>query len=119
MVTVTQIEKGLGMFLDSELMPNLPVDGIQRVLAGTAMALLIKRSGSTIEEYSQHPFIKMLGIVDENGNWDIDTLKTEVKNQMGDKGITIDVPMIGSMTFHKEDIDKVTTFIKSAEGGVQ
>ena len=119
MVTVAQIQNGLATFMDAELMPKLPATGIQKVITGTAVALLIRRSGATIQEYSQHPFIKMLGIVDEKGNFDIDTLKTEVKKQMGDQGFDLDVPMIGTMTFHSADIDKIASYIKSAEGGIQ
>lgn len=119
MVTVQQIQSGLAAYLDAEMMPKLPANGVQRVITGAAMGLLIKRSGAIIQEYSQHPFVKMLGITDENGNWDLDTLKTEVKKQIDSNGVDIDIPMIGVMTFHQSDIDRISSFIKSAEGGVE
>lgn len=119
MVTVQQIQSGLAAYLDAEMMPKLPANGVQRVITGAAMGLLIKRSGAIIQEYSQHPFVKMLGITDENGNWDLDSLKTEVKKQIDGNGFDIEVPMLGVMTFHQADVDKLVTYIKSAEGGVE
>lgn len=119
MVTVQQIQSGLAAYLDAEMMPKLPANGVQKVITGAAMGLLIKRSGAIIQEYSQHPFVKMLGITDENGNWDLDTLKAEVKKQIDGNGFDVEVPMLGIMTFHQADVDKLVTYIKSAEGGVE
>lgn len=119
MVTVQQIQSGLAAYLDAEMMPKLPANGVQKVITGAAMGLLIKRSGAIIQEYSQHPFVKMLGITDENGNWDLDSLKTEVKKQIDGNGFDVEVPMLGVMTFHQADVDKLVTYIKSAEGGVE
>ena len=119
MVTVQQIQSGLAAYLDAEMMPKLPANGVQKVITGAAMGLLIKRSGIIIQEYSQHPFVKMLGITDESGNWDLDSLKTEVKKQIDGNGFDVEVPMLGVMTFHQADVDKLVTYIKSAEGGVE
>lgn len=119
MVTIQQIQSGLAAYLDAEMMPKLPANGVQKVITGAAMGLLIKRSGAIIQEYSQHPFVKMLGITDENGNWDLDSLKTEVKKQIDGNGFDVEVPMLGVMTFHQADVDKLVTYIKSAEGGVE
>lgn len=111
MNTVQQIETGLAEFLDSELMPKLPDGGIQRVITGTAMGLLVKRSGNIIKEYGEHPFVKMLGIVDDKGNWDLETLKEELKNQFPKNGVDVDVPMVGTLTFKTEDVDKIYDYI--------
>lgn len=111
MNTVKQIEAGLAEFLDSELMPKLPDGGIQRVITGTAMGLLVKRSGNVIREYGEHPFVKMLGIVDDKGDWDLDTLKDEVKAQIPKSGFDVEVPMVGTLTFKSDDIDKLYEYI--------
>lgn len=112
MVTVEQIQKGVASYLDAELMPNLHQEGLQKVLAGTAIGLAIKRSGSMIHGFTESPFIKMLGIVDEEGNIDIDVLKDELKENITEKGFNVDIPMLGTMTFHKEDVDKLHKHIK-------
>lgn len=111
MNTVKQIEAGLAEFLDSELMPKLPDGGIQRVITGTAMGLLVKQSGNIIAEYGEHPFVKMLGIVDDKGDWDLETLKEELKKQFPKNGVDVDVPMVGTLTFKTEDVDKIYDYI--------
>lgn len=111
MVSINQIEKGVASFLDAELMPNLPQNGIQKVMAGTAMSLMIKRTGNMVKEFSNNSFIKMLGIMDQEGNVDIDTLKNELKNNISDSGVVVDIPMIGTMTFRKSDVDNLYNHI--------
>lgn len=105
MVSIDQIEKGIASYLDTELMPNLPQNGIQKLIAGTAISLAIKNLGPTIMGYQDNQFVKMLHIMDNEGNVDIDTLKTELKKNMPEEGISVEVPVLGAMRFRKGDID--------------
>jgi hypothetical protein len=107
MVSIDSIEKGVATYLDTELMNKLPQSGFQRVIAGTAISLAIKKSGNIVEGLKDDPFVKMLEIMDADGNVDIETLKDEVKAQFPADGIKADIPMIGVVTFHKADIDKL------------
>lgn len=105
MVTIEQIEKGLASYLDSELMPNLQLEGIQKVLTGTAIGLFIKRSENIVKSYADKPFVKLLGIMDDNGDVDIDILTKELKTNIPEEGVSINVPLLGTMKFHKSDVD--------------
>lgn len=116
MVSVKQIENGVASFLDMELMPNLPQNGIQKVMAGTAISLIIKRSGNIVREFTNNSFIKMLGIMDEEGNMDIDILRSELKANMPELGVTMDLPLIGTLTFHKQDVDTLYNHIVNKGG---
>lgn len=107
MVTIEQIERGVASYLDEELMPNLPQNGIQKVMAGTAISLVIRKSGNIVKELTNQPFVKMLGIMDEEGSVDIDVLKDELKHNITDEGIVVDFPLIGTMTFHRSDVDSL------------
>lgn len=111
MVSVNQIEQGIASFLDTEFMPNLPQNGIQKVMAGTAISLIIKRSGNIVREFTNNSFVKMLGIMDEEGNMDIDILRSELKANMPETGVVMDLPMIGTLTFHKGDVDTLYNHI--------
>lgn len=111
MVTMKEIESGIAAYLDAELMPKLPTSGLEKVIAGTAISLFIKRSGTILESYKDNKVVQMLGVMDTEGNVDVDLLATELKKNMPEDGIKIDVPMIGAMTFHKEDVTKLHEYI--------
>lgn len=111
MVSVNKIEQGVANYLDGELMPQLQGNGVEKVLVGTAASLFIRRSGAIIESYKDNKLVQMLGIMDEKGNVDVDTLAEEVKKNIPKDGIKIDVPIVGTLTFHKEDVDKLYDYI--------
>lgn len=111
MVSVNKIEQGVANYLDGELMPQLQGNGVEKVLVGTAASLFIRRFGAIIESYKDNKLVQMLGIMDEKGNVDVDTLAEEVKKNIPKDGIKIDVPIVGTLTFHKEDVDKLYDYI--------
>ena len=107
MVSINEIEKGIAAYLDSEIMPQLPKEGFEKVLAGTALSLFIRRSGKILDSYKNNKAVLMLGLMDEEGNVDIDILAEELKKNIPNEGMKIDIPLIGKMTFHKSDVDKL------------
>jgi hypothetical protein len=115
MVSISDIEKGIANYLDSELMTKLPQNGFQRVIAGTAISLAIRKSGTIVANLQDNAFIKMIEIMDGDGNVDIDLLREEVKKQIPDTGVKADFPMIGVVTFRKDDVDKLYDYIVTVE----
>lgn len=113
MVTINQIEKGLASYMDRELASMLPDNTIQKVIAGAALSLMIRRSGNMISALQENQFVKMLDIFDAEGNLDIDTLAEAVKQHMPDKGVKIEIPMLGAVNVKKDDIDKLHEHICS------
>lgn len=111
MVTIGKIEQGIAAYLDSEVMPQLPTEGFEKVLAGTAISLLIRRSGKILDGYKNNKTVQMLGIMDADGNVDVDMLAEELKKNVPTEGVKIEVPIIGKMTFHKDDVDKLHEYI--------
>lgn len=111
MVSVDKIEQGVANYLDAELMPKLQKTGVERVIVGTAAALLIRRTGAIVEGYKDNKLVKMLGIIDESGNVDVDVLIEELKKNISKDGVNIDIPIVGILTFHKEDVDKLYEYI--------
>lgn len=105
MVSIKQIEKGIGSYLDHELMPQLPQDGIEKVIIGTGISLLLKKNIGKIDNLRKNPVINAMGIFDKDGNVDIDTLREELKEHMPESGVKYEVPMIGTLTFKGNDVD--------------
>lgn len=112
MITLDELRNGVVTYIDNELMPMLPQSGLEKVVVGTAIGLIIKKNFSKIETFKNHPIVKLTGVMDEEGKIDLDTLAAEVKNNMPETGISIEAPMIGKMTFKSEDIDKLQQYIK-------
>lgn len=112
MVSIEKIEQGVANYLDKELMPQLQSTGWEKVVVGTAASLAIRKSGAIVAGYKDHKMVKMLGIMDEKGDVDLETLVPELKKNIPPEGFKVEVPIIGTLTFHKEDVDKLYEFIK-------
>lgn len=52
-----------------------------------------------------------MGVVDEEGNVDIDAVRDAVKEQMANVGMKIDIPLIGVVTFQQNDVDKAYEYV--------
>lgn len=113
-VEVKKVEQGIAMYLDKEFIPQLPADGVQRVLVGTAVSIMIRRGSSMLQSFKDHPLAKMLGLFDESGNVDIEIVLEELAKNMPADGLQIDVPLIGILTFRKSDVDKLYNHIVAA-----
>lgn len=111
MVSIDKIEKGVANYLDGELMPQLQSNSLEKVLIGTAASLAIRRSGTIVAGYKDNKMVQMLGIMDSNGNVDVDVLADELKKNIPKEGVKVDIPIIGTMTFHKDDVDKLYEYI--------
>lgn len=111
MISIDRVEHGIARFLDVELVPNLPKEGAGRVLAGAAVAIIIKRVGGLIRGYASNDLIRGLGVIDAEGNVDIELLRETVKANFPESGIRVDIPFAGSMTFRKSDVDTLYRYI--------
>lgn len=111
MVSIDKIEQGVANYLDNELMPKLQSNGWEKVVVGAAASLAIHKLGAIIAGYKEHKMVKMLGIMDDNGNVDVEALVTELKRNVPKTGFDVSVPIIGIMTFHKDDVDKLYEYI--------
>lgn len=111
MVSIDKIEQGVANYLDAELMPQFQSNGLEKVIVGTVVSLAIHKSGAIIGGYKDNKFVKMLGIMDENGDVDVEVLSQELKKNISKEGVKVDIPIIGTLTFHQEDVDKLYDYI--------
>jgi hypothetical protein len=56
----------------------------------------------------------MLGLIDENGHIDIETLYEEAKKQAQKETIRIDIPLVGTLKLNGDDIEKLYSYIKNS-----
>lgn len=106
-----QIVKGIMRYADSEVMEKLPTSG--QWIVGTFINLASDKVSNVAESLTENPIVKMLDIVDEDGLVDVDTLTEAIKSSADRYGkVTIEVPLVGKLTFSASDIDRLRTYIQ-------
>lgn len=112
MYTVNQITKGVGAYLDTELMPMID-EGWKRVMVGAGLSIAISKYANMIPLLAENKYVQQLELFDENGNVDLDTLYTAVQGQMPKDGFTIDIPVVGTTRFKSDDVEKLYSIIRA------
>ena len=113
MVTLNQVQNGIVKYLDAEITPN--IIGWQKWVFGASVSIALSKITNIFNALKQNEFIKMLEILDENDNIDIDTLYREFYKQAQKGAITFTVPVVGAMTLNHTDVEKLYRYI--IEGG--
>lgn len=112
MVTYEQVITGLSKFIDSEIISQLT--GNSKILLGIGAGVALKKSDVLFNNLRNNNAIKMLGIIDEEGHIDIETLYTEAKKQAQKEVIRLEIPMVGTLKLNTEDIEKLYSYIKNS-----
>lgn len=110
MYNLRQVVAGLAAFIDNEILTK--VNGWQKWLVGAGMGVALDRSSDIFNSLKQNEIIKMLGVIDNDDNIDVDTLYREVKKQAQKSAVTFDIPMLGVLTLNDRDVDKLYNYIK-------
>lgn len=108
--TTEQIMQGLINYADSEVLTKLPTSG--KWIVGTAIGIASTKASEIVENLRANTIVNMLGLVDENGNVDVDAIVTALKSSADRYGkITVNVPLVGKMTFSSADVDEMRNYI--------
>lgn len=113
MATLAQVKTGAAAYIEQEIIAK--IGGWQKWVAGAAVSMALNRADAIYETLRQNPAIQLLGIVDADGNIDVDALYTEFKKQAQRGSISFDVPMIGRLTLNESDVDKIYQSIKGVQ----
>ena len=125
MVSKMKVENGIAMYLDKELMPHLNNGTVPGFATGVAAAFLIKRMDYVFDYLSSNTIVNVIGLMDKEGNVDIETAKEVLREQMPEEGLYINIsnlPLLNlflkneqySMTFRKNDVEKLYGYIMEA-----
>ena len=98
MVTIDQAMRGVAQYADNEIIPHLPTG--KGIGAGIAL--------------KDHPAVQMMGIMDAEGNIDLDRLYNAARTQVDGKKIPVTIPIIGELRFDVNDIDRLYKYIQEA-----
>lgn len=111
-VTKEQIIKGIVSYADKEIMPVVSTPAKWAI--GTAMTMALNDKGK-IDVLLNSPVIKMLGIENEDGTYDIDKLYKAMKETAEKYGkMSISYPVVGTLTFSSQDVELLKKYIEEA-----
>ena len=112
MVTIDQAMRGVAQYAENEIIPHLPTG--KGIGAGIALALIMDGGKSRILALKDHPAVQMMGIMDEEGNIDLDRLYNAARMRVDGKKIPWDIPVIGELKFDVNDVDRLYKYIQEA-----
>ena len=112
MVTIDQAMRGAAKFADNEIIPHLPTG--KGIGAGIALALIMDGGKAQLLKLRENPAVQMMGIMDEEGNIDLDRLYNAARTQVDGKKIPLTIPVIGELRFDVNDVDRLYKYIQEA-----
>lgn len=128
MVTAHQIMKGVGMWVDSEVLPIL--HGFPQYGVGVVSALLSRKGEKLLNEAAKNETVRALGLAQGDG-FDLDILREVMverfpsdglrlgaeqindfaKKFLGRWGAILNFQVQGGITFHRADLEKLFGYI--------
>jgi len=111
MVTITQVQKGLTRFIDSDVMPKL--SGWEKIVVGGGGGLIASKLPDVLGSYSM---ISALGVYDaERGEVDLDAMYEAAKPYIGDEAIPVKIPLVGvTLKLTQRELDSLYRYIMEA-----
>lgn len=111
MATMKQIEAGIAKYIDAELAPKIPVNipngQIKKIAAvsGAIYAVRHMLSGGA-------GVLAGIGAMDKDGDVDVDGMAAVLTEQIPTEGFQVTVPILGPLTFFREDVERLAEYIK-------
>lgn len=104
MVEFEKAIDGIIKYIDSELIPKM--NDLQEFAARILIGRVINNTNGIKESLFNNGYIRSFGIIDSDGNVDVEGLATDIKREITHKGkVVFNVPMFGKMTFVPADVD--------------
>ena len=106
MIPFDKVSAGVTRFIVDEMIPHM-VSG-NPFFAGMASYIISERSPAMLKSMLDNPLLRASGIVDENGNVDIDLLHSAATKSIAEnKECVIDLPF-GTVKLKAADIEKLS-----------
>ena len=104
MVTIDQAMRGVAQYADNEIIPHLPTG--KGIGAGIALALIMDGGKIRILALKDHPAVQMMGIMDAEGNIDLDRLYNADRARVDGKKIPMTIQVIGELRIDVNDVER-------------
>lgn len=112
MVHKSKVMYGIAAYIDEEIVAKMSGSWKAWVI-GAAAGVAVSRVDALLATLAQNPVVNALGLIDGE-NIDIDPIIAELRKQAQKGAATIDLPMVGPITFSATDVDALYRHIKGA-----
>ena len=109
MYSYDKVMNGIAKYIDNEIVDKIP--GWKKWLVGSGIGMMLSNSNNIFEQIKNNEFVKLLNIIDDYDNIDVENIYKELKKQAQKGSIDVDLPMIGSFRLNDQDVDKLYRFI--------
>lgn len=113
MVSIEKVQRGIAAYMEQEIIARLPEGSLGKAAAKGAKFVFLARSKQALDTLAQNPVAKVFGLAD-TGELDVDMACDAAKEAIGDSGLTVTLPVLGSLTFYPADVDTLKRMIVSA-----
>ena len=105
----------LSRFIDENVLAHYPPNSMKRILMAGAVSLYLKQNEQMIDTLTSNPLFTSLGVVQDNGQIDIEPIRDTLKNEINKAGfMRLSLPVIGDVDFTTEDVDALYRYIIEA-----
>ncbi len=115
MATISQVKAGAVKYIDNEIAPKIPVNvpngQLKKIAFLTGAAYALHKG---VQQYADNPMLSQLGVVDADGNVDVDGILEAARGNIPEAGFKATVPVLGDLTFYAEDLERLAAYIKEA-----
>lgn len=108
-ISLNQIQLGVVAFVENEV--AVKAVGLAKFMYYGAGFLLTNQMEQIYKSVAQSPIVKQMGLMDENGNFELDTLYITAKYASQKSGMFT----VGGVTLDESDIEKLYQYIKNAK----
>lgn len=112
MVHKSRVMHGIAAYIDEEIVSKMAGSWKSWVI-GSAAGIAVSRIDDVLNKLSGNPIVQALGLVDGE-NIDVETIYTELRKQAQKGTATVELPLIGPITFSAADVDALYRHIKGA-----
>lgn len=112
MVHKSKVLRGLGSYVDAEIVSKM-AGSWKAWLIGGAVGLAAARADALIGQLASNPMVTALGLI-EGENIDVDAIYAEMLKQAQKSSMTIELPLIGPVTFGVADVESLYRHIMGA-----
>ena len=109
---------GAAKYMDREIYSGM--NDWQEILARMTVGRIFDNREAIKTAVVNNGFIRTFGIVDENGDVDIERLATDLKTEMQRKEkLQFTIPLFGNLTFHPSDVDTLFEMITGTKLSIE
>ena len=101
-----KVLNGILKYINQEVMVGM--NDWQEMLARIAISRMIGDSHKLKETLASNGYVRTFGIMDRDGNVDVDGLMHDIREQIERKGkVSFEIPLMGKFTFTPDDVDRL------------